>query len=182
MSGVRYNQRYGKTINGKKKLQHSGAASISSQTRISVTHCSVQPEIYFPVQAGKASLHLTSTSPKLSISRLCQLLSFRGCVFDDSVCSPIPAASQHFTATSRYPCIFRDGFLHLLKPICWFLNVNFDFFVFSQTRGLGVQVKTYYRCLLSLATSIFRYALVFLVYQFTVEYLPGCNRLSPFGV
>ncbi|CAN6930730.1 unnamed protein product [Brassica oleracea] len=65
------------------------------------------------------------------------------------------------------------------NPLVGFFNVDFDFFAFLRTRALGLQVKLLYGSLLSLATSIFCHVLVVFVYQFTVENLSGCNRLSP---
>ncbi|CAF1933432.1 unnamed protein product [Brassica oleracea var. botrytis] len=44
-----------------------GAASISSQTRISVTHCYLQPKLYFPIHTGNVSPNFIAAAPKLSI-------------------------------------------------------------------------------------------------------------------
>ena len=59
-----------------------------------------------------------------------------------------------------------------------FFNVDLDFFVFLRTWVLGLQVKLLYGSVLSIATSIFCHILVIFVYQFAVDDLCGCNRLS----
>lgn len=58
-------------------------------------------------------------------------------------------------------------------------NVDFDFFVFFRMRALELQLKIFCGFLLSLATSIFLYALVMLAYQLIVKNISGCNRLCP---
>ncbi|CAG7886269.1 unnamed protein product [Brassica rapa] len=65
------------------------------------------------------------------------------------------------------------------NPLVGLFNVDFDLCAFLRTRALGLQVKCLYGSLLSLATSIFRHVLV---YQFIVENLSSCNRLSPLGL
>ncbi|WZZ00397.1 hypothetical protein YC2023_072725 [Brassica napus] len=76
------------------------------------------------------SPHLIATLPKFSISQLYQLLSFRDCTVDDSMCSPTPAASLHSIATSGDISIFRDGFQLRSKSIRWVLQ--------RQSRPFGV--------------------------------------------
>ena len=90
--------------------------SISNELSASSTHEFAIVYISSQTLVSVASPpHPTATWPKLSISRPCQLLSFRGCTVDDSVCSPIPAASPHLTATSGDPVISRDIFQLLLN-------------------------------------------------------------------
>ena len=85
--------------------------SISDELSASSTHEFAIVSISSQTLVSAASPpHPTATWPKLSISQPCQLLSYRGCTVDDSVCSPIPAASPHLTATSGDPVISRDSF------------------------------------------------------------------------
>ncbi|CAN6929192.1 unnamed protein product [Brassica oleracea] len=65
------------------------------------------------------------------------------------------------------------------NPLVGFFNVVFDFFALFRTRALGLQVKLLYGSLLSLATPISLYVLVIFIYQFIVEDLFSCIRLSP---
>ncbi|WZZ78572.1 hypothetical protein YC2023_099144 [Brassica napus] len=68
------------------------------------------------------------------------------------------------------------------NPLIGFFKVEFDFFAFLLTRALGLQVKLLYGSLLSLATSIFCHVLVIFAYQFNIENLSSCNRLSPLDI
>ncbi|KAG5396902.1 hypothetical protein IGI04_018716 [Brassica rapa subsp. trilocularis] len=101
--------------------------------------------------------HLNSASPDFVNCNLSETVS------STTVCSPSPEASLHLTATSGDPYVFRDGYQQQSKPIGW---------------ALGIQMKIFCGLLLSLATSLFRYGLIMLAYQFTVEYLSGYNRFS----
>ena len=82
-----------------------------------------------------------------------------------------PTGAVIFYGVSRNSC-FQNSLVGLF-------NVDFDLCAFLRTRALGLQVKCLYGSLLSLATSIFRHVLV---YQFIVENLSSCNRLSPLGL
>ncbi|CAF2057351.1 unnamed protein product [Brassica napus] len=68
------------------------------------------------------------------------------------------------------------------NPLVGFFIVVFDFFALFRTRALGLQVKLLYGSLLSLATPISLYVLVIFIYQFIVEDLSSCIRLSPLGL
>ncbi|CAN7064425.1 unnamed protein product, partial [Brassica rapa subsp. trilocularis] len=85
-----------------------------------------------------------------------------------------PTGAVIFYGVSRNSC-FQN-------PLVGLFNVDFDLCAFLRTRALGLQVKCLYGSLLSLATSIFRHVLVIFVYQFIVENLSSCNRLSPLGL
>ena len=85
-----------------------------------------------------------------------------------------PTGAVIFYGVSRNSC-FQN-------PLVGLFNVDFDLCAFLRTRALGLQVKCLYGSLLSLATSIFRHVFVIFVYQFIVENLSNCNRLSPLGL
>ncbi|CAN7094486.1 unnamed protein product [Brassica rapa subsp. narinosa] len=85
-----------------------------------------------------------------------------------------PTGAVIFYGVSRNSC-FQNSLVGLF-------NVDFDLCAFLRTRALGLQVKCLYGSLLSLATSIFRHVFVIFVYQFIVENLSNCNRLSPLGL
>ncbi|CAN7123937.1 unnamed protein product [Brassica rapa subsp. narinosa] len=128
------------------------------------------------------SPHLIATLPKFSISRLYQLLSFRDCTVDDSVCSPTPAASLHSTAMSGDPSIFRDSFQLRSKPIRWVLQRRSRLFGVLSNAGSRTTSEDFLRVSSLLSHIYLSLVLVMLAYQLSVEYLSGCNQFSPAGV
>ncbi|KAJ0260084.1 hypothetical protein HA466_0063380 [Hirschfeldia incana] len=81
-----------------------------------------------------------------------------------------PPHCQEIYASSEMGCNCSQN------PLIGFFKVVFDVCAFFQTQALGLQVKLFYGCFLSLATSIICFILVIVL-----AFVFHCNLLSPPG-